>query len=83
MTELIGSHGFCLVLKVAWQRTVTTEDKASWQRIVEVFRGQYGVHMDPRTAYQRCHELQYDKFGSVQGLLESKRLSEDGTSKVI
>ena len=27
--------------------------------------------MDPRTAYQRCHDLQYDSFGSVQGLLES------------
>ena len=29
--------------------------------------------MDPRTAYQHCHELQYDSFGSVQGLLESMR----------
>jgi len=29
--------------------------------------------MDPRTACQRCHELQYDSFGSVQGLLESMR----------
>ena len=38
-----------------------------------IFRGQYGVHMDPRTAYQRCHDLQYDSFGSVQGLLESMR----------
>ena len=29
--------------------------------------------MDPRTAYQHCHDLQYDNFGSVQGLLESMR----------
>jgi len=41
--------------------------------MVEVFRGTYGVHMDPRTTYQHCHELQYDKFGSVQGLLESMK----------
>ena len=59
--------------KVSWQRTIKPEDKASWQKIVEIFRGQYGVHMDPRTAYQHCHDLQYDSFGSVQGLLESMR----------
>ena len=59
--------------KVTWQRTVKSEDKTSWQKIIEVFRGQYGVHMDPRTAYQRCHDLQYDSFGSVQGLLEAMR----------
>ena len=29
--------------------------------------------MDPRTAYQRCHDLQYNRFGSVQGLLEAMR----------
>jgi len=28
---------------------------------------------DPRTAYQRCHELQYDQFSSVQGLLDAMR----------
>ena len=59
--------------KVTWQRTVKTEDKTSWQKIVEIFRGQYGIHMDPRTAYQRCHDLQYNSFGSVQGLLEAMR----------
>ena len=59
--------------KVTWQRTVKSEDKTSWQKIVEIFRGQYGIHMDPRTAYQRCHDLQYDSFGSVQGLLEAMR----------
>jgi len=37
--------------------------------------------MDPQMAYQYFHELQYDKFGSVQGLLES--LSEDGTLEII
>ena len=44
-----------------------------WHKTVEILRGQYGVYMDPRTAYQRCHDLQYDSFGSVQGLLESMR----------
>ena len=29
--------------------------------------------MDPRTAYQRCHNLQYNCFGFVQGLLEAMR----------
>ena len=29
--------------------------------------------MDPRTAYQRCNELQYDQFKSVQGLVDSMR----------
>ena len=29
--------------------------------------------MDPRTAYQHCHYLQYNSFCSVQGLLESMR----------
>ena len=59
--------------KVTWQRSVKSEDKTSWQKIVEIFRGQYGIHMDPRTAYQHCHDLQYDSFGSVQGLLEAMR----------
>jgi len=27
--------------------------------------------MDPRTAYQRCHELQYEQFRSVQGLVDA------------
>ena len=29
--------------------------------------------MDPRTAYLRCHELQYNDFTSVQGLLEAMK----------
>ena len=50
--------------KVTWQKNITSEDKISWEKIVSVFRGQFGVHMDLRTAYQHCHELQYDSFGS-------------------
>ena len=59
--------------KATWQRTVTTEQKRDWKSIVKVFQGQYGVHVDPRTAYQRCNELRYDQFGSAQGLLNSMR----------
>ena len=59
--------------EATWQRIVKPEDKTSWQKIVKIFQGQYSVYMDPRTAYQRCHDLQYDSFGSVQGLLESMR----------
>jgi len=40
---------------------------------VSVYRGQYGVHMDLRTAYQRCHELQYEQFKSVEGLVDALR----------
>ena len=29
--------------------------------------------MDPRTAYLRCHELQYQDFKSAQGLLEAMK----------
>ena len=29
--------------------------------------------MDPRTAYLRCHELQYSDYTSVQGLLETMK----------
>ena len=59
--------------KATWQRTLTTEERASWSSITSIFQGQYGVHMDPRTAYIRCHELRYEDFGSVQALLESMR----------
>lgn len=38
-----------------------------------MYKGQYGVHLDRRTAYQRCHELTYDQFGSAQGLLNTMR----------
>ena len=29
--------------------------------------------MDPRTAYQRCNELQYEQFKSVKGLVDGMR----------
>ena len=38
-----------------------------------MFKAQYEIHMDPRTAYQRCHELPYNQFGSVQGLMSAMR----------
>ena len=59
--------------KHTWQRTLTAEDKASWASIVQNYKGHYGVHMDPRTAYLRCHELQYSDYTSVQGLLEAMK----------
>ena len=40
---------------------------------MEVYKGQYGIHLDPHTAYQRCHKLSYDQFGSAQGLLNAMR----------
>ena len=52
--------------KSTWQKTLKSTHKESWEEIVSVYRGQYGVHMDPRTAYQRCNELQYEQFKSVQ-----------------
>ena len=59
--------------KHTWQRTLSKEDKAQWESIVKSYKGHYGVHMDPRTAYLRCHELQYHDFTSVQGLLEAMK----------
>ena len=59
--------------KATWQKTMSAEHKADWGKIMEVYRGQYGIHLDPRTAYQCYHELQYEQFGSVQGLLNSMR----------
>lgn len=59
--------------KATWQCTLKNTDKVSWQKIVEIYRGQYGVHLDPRIAYQKCQELQYSQFGSVQGLLDVMR----------
>ena len=59
--------------KSTWQRTLKPTDKSSWETIVSVYKGQYGVHMDPRTAYQRCHELQYRHFMSVQSLMNAMR----------
>ena len=38
-----------------------------------VYKAQYGIHIDPRTVYQRCQELQYEQFHSVQGLMTAMR----------
>lgn len=59
--------------KATWQRTLTEKDKTSWNKIVKIYHGQYGIHMDSRTAYQRCQELQYSQFESAQGLLNARR----------
>ena len=59
--------------KATWQRTLTSEERGSWESTKKIFQGQYGIHMDPRTAYLRCHELQYEELGSVQALLEAMR----------
>ena len=59
--------------KSTWQRTLWKEEKKSWSDIVRVYKGHYGVHMEPRTAYLRCHELRYEDFLSVKGLLDSMK----------
>ena len=59
--------------KVTWQRTLTTEEKSSWESIVAAYKGQFGIHIDPRTPYQHCQELLYEQFNSVQGLMSSMR----------
>ena len=59
--------------KATWQCTLKDTDKTSWQKIVEIYHGQYGVHLDPHIAYQKCQELQYSQFGSAQGLLDAMR----------
>ena len=60
--------------KATWlHRTLNPADKSSWKRIVEVYKGQYGIHLNPRTAYQRCNELRYDQLASAQGLLDAMR----------
>ena len=58
-------------VKPTWQRTLNQKDKESWTSIVQAYKSHYGVHMDPRTAYLRCHELQYQDFKCAQGLLEA------------
>jgi len=59
--------------KSIWMHSMRSTDKTSWEAIVKVFKGEYGVHLDPRTALQRCHELQYEQFGSAQGLVTAMR----------
>ena len=55
--------------KATWQRTLKDTNTTSWQKIVEIYCGQYGGHLDPCIAYQKCQELQYSQFGSGKGLL--------------
>ena len=59
--------------KSTWQRKLNREEKGSWASIVQAYKSHYGVHMDPRTAYLRCHELQYQDFKFAQGLLEAMK----------
>ena len=40
--------------KATWQCTLTEKDQNSWSKIVKIYCCQYGIHMDPRIAYQRC-----------------------------
>ena len=49
--------------KATWQWTLTHKEHGSWASIKKIFQGQYGIRMDPRTAYLRCHELQYEELG--------------------
>ena len=43
------------------------------RKIIEGYRGKYGVRLDRCIAYQKCQELQYIQFGSTQGLLDAIR----------
>jgi len=58
---------------VSWLHSLKPTDKTSWDTIVAVFKEEFGVNLDPCTAYQCCHELRYDQFGSAQGLLAAMR----------
>ena len=44
--------------KHTWQCTLSREYKTQWNNIVASYRSHYGIHMEPRTAYLHCHELQ-------------------------
>ena len=59
--------------KTTWRRSLTETDRSSWKAIKKMYLGQYGIHLDPHTAYQCCHELQYKQFNSVQGLVDAMR----------
>ena len=50
--------------------SVKPEDKTFWNKIVEIFRGQYGVHMDPIELLTNAVVIynNYDCYGSVKGL---------------
>ena len=48
-------------------------EQYTWKSVKKIYQGQYGVHLDPQTAYQQWHGLHYDQFNSVQGLVDAKR----------
>jgi len=85
-TDSVRARGFRGSAKSTWQRTFNREDKDSWTSIVQAYKNHYGVHKDPRTAYLRCHELQYQDFKSAQGLLEAlkdyQRMAPDQLSNI-
>ena len=50
-----------------------TSSRDKFSNPVTRWISEYGIHLDPRTAYQHCHELQYEQFGSAQGLVAAMR----------
>ena len=66
---------FITAPKATWQRTLKSEDNSSQEKIVEVYKGQYGIHLDPRTAYQQCHEL-LDAMRNYQRMAPNKLTDE-------
>ena len=53
-----------IVCEVIW--TIFSTCIAAFANILKekAFQGEYGVHCNSMTAYQCCHELQYEQFGS-------------------
>jgi len=50
--------------------------------LYKVYKGCYGVHMDPCTACLRCNELQYSDFTSVfEAMKDYQRNVSDHFSK--
>ena len=46
----LGSY-LVLLIKATWHHTLKSSEKTTWDSIMEMYREQYGVHLDPRTAY--------------------------------
>ena len=40
--------------KATSQCTLKDTGKISWQKIIEIYRSQYGIHLDPCIVYQKC-----------------------------
>ena len=65
-------EGTVVLLVSLWTSKVhlaDREDKESWASIVKAYKGHYGVHMDPKTAYLRFSQA------AVPGFQISKRPS--------